>query len=65
MQRQHKPVKVTAAKRPPRQLALGFEAPQLWRMSKPERQRAVARLASLLMQSAGVAPMEEDGDDRR
>jgi len=65
MHRQHKPVNVTARKPPaPRQLALAFEAPQLWRMPKQERQRAVARLASLLMQAAGVAPVEEDGDDR-
>lgn len=65
MQQQHKPANVTAAKPQPRQLALGFEAPQLWRMPKPERQRAVARLAILLMQAAGVASVEEDADDRR
>jgi hypothetical protein len=66
MQRQHKPVTVTAPKPPaPRQLALAFGAPQLWRMPTQDRQRAVVRLASLLMQAAGVAPAEEDGEEQR
>ena len=67
MPRQHKPVTVTAPKPPPpRQLAFAFGAPQLWRMPTQDRQRAVVRLARLLMQAAGgVAPAEEDCDDRR
>ena len=46
MPRQHKPVTITAPKPPPRQLALAFEAPQLWMMQAQERQRVVVRLAS-------------------
>jgi hypothetical protein len=66
MPRQHKPVTVTAPKPPPpRQLALAFGRPQLWTMQAQERQRVIARLAALLMEAAGVAPAEEDSDDRR
>ena len=65
MPRQHKPVTITAPKPPPRQLALAFGRPQLWTMQAQERQRVVARLAALLMQAAGVAPAEEDSDERR
>jgi hypothetical protein len=65
MKRLHKPITATAPKpAAPRQLALAFGAPQLWRMPAQDRQRAVVRLASLLMQSAGVAPAGEDSDDR-
>lgn len=49
----------------PRQLVIAFEAPQLWMMQPPERQRIVSSLANLLMQAAGDDPLEEDGDDRR
>jgi hypothetical protein len=49
----------------PRQLAIAFEAPQLWMMQPPERQRIVSSLANLLMQAAGDDPLEEDGDDGR
>jgi len=66
MKRLHKPVDATAPKPAvPRQLALAFGAPQLWMMPAQDRQRAVVRLASLLMQAAGVASAEEDGDERR
>ena len=65
MKRLHKPITATVPKpAAPRQLALAFGAPQLWRMPVQDRQRAVVRLASLLMQAAGVAPAGEDGDDR-
>jgi hypothetical protein len=65
MKRLHKPITVTAPKpEGPRQLALAFGAPQLWRMPAQDRQRAVVRLASLLMQAAGAAQVGEDGDDR-
>jgi hypothetical protein len=66
MKRQHKSITATSRMpAAPRQLALAFGAPQLWMMPSQDRQRAVARLASLLMQAAGVAPAEEDRDDRR
>jgi hypothetical protein len=66
MKRQHKPATATARMpTAPRQLELAFGAPQLWIMPLQDRQRAVTRLASLLMQAAGVAVAEEDVDDRR
>ena len=66
MKHLHKPVTVSARKpTAPRQLTLGFAAPQLWTMQVQERQMAIARLAAILMQAAGVVPAEEDGDDRR
>lgn len=49
----------------PRQLVIAFEAPQLWMMQLPERQRIVSSLANLLMQAAGDDLLEEDGDDGR
>ena len=49
----------------PRQLVIAFEAPQLWMMQPPERQRIVSSLANLVMQAAGDDPLEEDGDDGR
>ena len=48
-----------------RQLVIAFEAPQLWMMQPPERQRIVSSLANLLLQAAGDDPLEEDGDDGR
>ena len=48
-----------------RQLVIAFEAPQLWMMQPPERQRIISSLANLLMQAAGDDPLEEDGDDGR
>jgi hypothetical protein len=58
---------IEAKRRPdvPRQLVIAFEAPQLWMMQPPERQRIVSSLANLLMQAAGNDPLEEDGDDGR
>jgi hypothetical protein len=58
----------TAAKpRPdvPRQLVIAFEAPQLWMMRPPDRERIISTLASVLIQAAGDDLLEEDGDDRR
>ena len=54
---------IEAKRRPdvPRQLVIAFEAPQLWMMQPPERQRIVLSLANLLMQAAGNDPLEEDG----
>ncbi len=40
----------------PRQLVIAFEAPQLWMMQPPDRQRIVSSLANLLMQAAGDDP---------
>jgi hypothetical protein len=66
MKRQHKPLAVAARRSiAPRQLALALGAPQLWAMQPQERQRVITRLAAILMEAAGVAPAEEDSDDRR
>lgn len=65
MKRLHKPITPRAPKSAaPRQLALAFGAPQMWRMPAQDRQRAVIRLANLLIQAAPVAPAGEDGHDR-
>ena len=48
-----------------RQLVIAFEAPQLWMMQPPERQKIVSSLANVLIQAAGDDLLEEDGDDRR
>ena len=48
----------------PRQLVIAFEAPQLWMMQPPERQKIVSSLANVLIQAAGD-DLLEDGDDRR
>jgi len=58
---------IAAKPRPdvPRQLVIAFEAPQLWMMQPLERQKIIAHLANLLLQSAGDALLEEDGDDGR
>jgi hypothetical protein len=57
---------IEAERRPdvPRQLVIAFEAPQLWMMQPPERQRIVSSLANVLIQAAGDDLQEED-DDRR
>ena len=66
MKRQHKPLAVMERRSTaPRQLALAFGTPQLWTMQAQERQRMIARLAAVLMEAVGVAPAEEDSDDRR
>ena len=49
----------------PSQLVIAFVAPQLWMVQTPERQKIVSSLANLLLESAGDAPLEEDGDDGR
>ena len=49
----------------PHQLVIAFEAPQLWMMQPLERQKIVSSLANLLLQAAGDALLEEDGDDGR
>ena len=65
MKRLHKPINARAPKpTAPRQLVLAFGAPQMWRMLAQDRQRAVVRLANLLIQAASVVPAGEDGDDR-
>jgi hypothetical protein len=58
---------IEAERRPdvPRQLVIAFEAPQLWMMQPPERQRIVSSLANVLIQAAGDNLLEEDDDDRR
>jgi hypothetical protein len=56
-----------AERRPdvPRQLVIAFEAPQLWMMQPPERQRIVSSLANVLIQAAGDDLQEEEDNDRR
>ena len=58
---------IEAKRRPdvPRQLVIAFEAPQLWMMQPPDRQRIISTLANVLMQAAGDDLLEEDDDDRR
>jgi hypothetical protein len=58
---------IEAERRPdvPRQLVIAFEAPQLWMMQPPERQRIVSSLANVLIQAAGDDLQEEEDDDRR
>ena len=65
MKRLQETIKAKPRPDAPRQLIIAFEAPQLWMMQPPERQRIVSSLANLLMQAAGDNPLEEDSDDRR
>ena len=48
----------------PRQLSIAFDSARLRGMSFSERRIAVARLASLLLEAAGVAAEERDDDER-
>ena len=48
----------------PRQLSMALDSARLRGMSAVQRGAAVARLANLLMEAAGVAAEERD-DDRR
>jgi hypothetical protein len=48
----------------PRQLSMPFDSGRLWGMSSSERSTALARLASLLLDAAGVAVGERDDDER-
>ena len=48
----------------PRQLSMALDSARLRGMSPDERRTVLARLASLLLQAAGVAAEERD-DDRR
>jgi hypothetical protein len=41
-----------------------FDSGRLWGMSSSERSTALARLASLLLDAAGVAAGERDDDER-
>ena len=47
-----------------RQLSLTFDSVRLRAMSSSERAAAVAQLAGLLMEAAGVAAGEHDDDER-
>jgi hypothetical protein len=49
---------------PPRQLSMALDSVSLRGMSPSERRTALARLASLLMEAAGVAAEESDNDER-
>jgi hypothetical protein len=48
----------------PRQLSMPFDSGRLWGISPSERSTALARLASLLLEAAGVAVGERDDDQR-
>jgi len=48
----------------PRQLSMTLDSVKLRGMSPSERRTALARLASLLMEAAGVAVEERDDDER-
>jgi hypothetical protein len=48
----------------PRQLSIPFDSGKLRGMSPSERSTALARLASLLLDAAGVAARERDDDER-
>jgi len=48
----------------PRQLAIPFESARLRGMTAAERRISLARLASLLLQAAGIAAGERDDDER-
>ena len=63
MKRLQETIEATPRPDVPRQLVIAFEAPQLWMIQPPERQRIVSSSANLLMQAAGDDPLEEDGDD--
>jgi len=47
----------------PRQLAIPFETARLGGMTAAERRMSLARLASLLLQAAGIAAEERDDDE--
>jgi hypothetical protein len=48
----------------PRQLAMPFDSARLRGMTPAERRIALARLASLLLEAAGVAAGERNDDER-
>ena len=48
----------------PRQLSLSLDSAKLRGMTPPDRGAAVALLARLLMEAAGVAATERDDDER-
>ena len=48
----------------PRQLAIPFELVRLRGMTAAERRISLTRLASLLLQAAGIAAGERDDDER-
>lgn len=48
----------------PRQLSMALDSPRLRGMSPSERSTTIARLASLLLEAAGVAAGERADDGR-
>jgi hypothetical protein len=50
--------------KPLRQLSMTLDSVSLRGMSPSERRTALARLATLLMEAAGVAVEERDNDER-
>jgi hypothetical protein len=55
---------VPATTRRPRQLSMSLESVRLRGMDPSQRAIVVARLASLLMEAAGIAAGERDDDGR-
>jgi hypothetical protein len=48
----------------PCQLSMTLETPELTRMSAPERQAMISRLAQLILQAGGIRIMEASDDER-
>jgi len=48
----------------PRQLSIPFDSARLRGMTPAERRTSLARLASLLLEAAGIAAGERDDDER-
>ena len=48
----------------PRQLGIPFASARLREINPPERSAVLARLASLLLEAAGVVAGERDDDER-
>jgi hypothetical protein len=48
----------------PRQLSIPFDSARLRGMDPSERRTVLVRLASLLLEAAGVATAERDDDER-
>ena len=54
------PLHQAVSTKPPRQLAISLDRPVLNGMTPPDRNAAVRRLARLLMEAAGVDPIDDD-----
>jgi len=57
-----KSLNLTLAPRPPRQLCIALDPPELWGIKSVERSAVTTRLARLLLEAAGML-LEESRDD--